>query len=87
VLHMGIVFHGTETWTLRKVKYTDLENFEIWCWRRTGTVIWADRVKIEVLHRAKIERNALRTVKRRKASWIGHNFLRNWLLNMTRKER
>jgi hypothetical protein len=29
----------------------------------------------------------LRTGKRRKASWISHIFLRDWLLNMTLKER
>jgi hypothetical protein len=34
----------------------------------------------EVLHRVKEERNILRTVKRRKAKWIGRNLRRNCLL-------
>jgi hypothetical protein len=34
----------------------------------------------EVLHRVK-ERNILRTIKRRKANWIGHILRRNCLLN------
>ena len=34
----------------------------------------------EVLHRAKKESSILRTVKRRKANWIGHNLRRNCLL-------
>jgi hypothetical protein len=34
----------------------------------------------EVLHRVKEERNALRTIKKRKANWIGHMLRRNCLL-------
>ena len=32
----------------------------------------AYRVKNEVLHKVKKERNILRIIKRRKANWIGH---------------
>ena len=32
---------------------------------------WTDRVRKEVLHRDKEERNVLRTIKRRKGNWIG----------------
>jgi hypothetical protein len=35
-------------------------------------ISWTDRVRNEVLHRVKEERNVLLTVRRRKASWIGH---------------
>jgi len=73
--------------TQKSKKKKDLENFEMWCWRRTGTVIWADRVKIEVLHRTKMERNALRTVKQRNANWVGHTSLMICLLNTSLKER
>ena len=35
-------------------------------------ISWTDRVKNEkVLHRVKEERNTLRTIKKRKANWIG----------------
>jgi hypothetical protein len=34
----------------------------------------------EVLHRVKEKRNILQTIKRRKASWIGHILRRNCLL-------
>jgi len=43
--------------------------------------MWTDRVRKEVLHTTKEERNILKTMKRRKANWIGHNLRRNWLLN------
>jgi hypothetical protein len=34
----------------------------------------------EVLHRVKVERNIVHTIKRRKANWIGHILRRNCLL-------
>jgi len=44
-------------------------------------ISWTDRVKNEkVLHRVKEERNTLRTIKKRKANWIGHMLRRNCLL-------
>ena len=35
-------------------------------------ISWTDRVRNEVLHRVKEERNNLHTVQRRKVNWIGH---------------
>jgi hypothetical protein len=43
-------------------------------------ISWTDRVRCEVLHRVKKERNILHTVNRRKANWIGHILCRNCLL-------
>jgi hypothetical protein len=44
-------------------------------------ISWTDRVRNEVLHRVKEERNILQRIKRRKANWIGHILRRNCLLN------
>jgi ribosomal 50S subunit-associated protein YjgA (DUF615 family) len=52
----------------------------MWYWRRTEKISLADRVRNEVLHRVKEERNILHTVKRRKVNWIGHILRRNCLL-------
>jgi hypothetical protein len=49
-------------------------------WRRMEKISWTDRVRDEVLHRVKGERNILHTIKRRKANWIGHILRRNCLL-------
>jgi hypothetical protein len=43
-------------------------------------ISWTDRVRNEVLHRVKQERNILHTIKSRKAKWIGHILRRNCLL-------
>ena len=40
----------------------------------------ADRVRNEVLHRVREERNIIYTVNRRKDNWIGHILRRNCLL-------
>jgi hypothetical protein len=43
-------------------------------------ISWIDRVRNEVLHRVKEEKNILYTIKRRKANWFGHILCRNCLL-------
>ena len=51
-------------------------------------IIWTDHVRNEeVPHRAKKERNILRTIKRKKANWIGHILHRNCLLKYVIEER
>jgi hypothetical protein len=66
---------------LGKIDQKYLESFDMWCWRRMEKISWTDRVRnAEVLHTAKEERNILRTIKRRKANWIGHILRRNCLL-------
>ena len=76
---LSIAVCGAENWALEKVDQKCLESFEMRCWRRTE-VSWTVRVRNEVLHRIKDERNFLHTVKRRKANWIGHILRGNCLL-------
>jgi len=76
----SIALYGADTWTLRKVDQKHVEQFEMWCWRMMGKISWTDRVRNEMLHRVKEERNVVHTVERRKADWIGHNWRRDCLL-------
>ena len=71
--------YGAETRTLGTVEQKYLESFEIWCWRRME-ISWTKHVRNEVLHRVKVERNIIQTIKRRKANGIGHIWHRNCLL-------
>jgi hypothetical protein len=58
-----------------------VENFEMWCWRRTEKISRTYPVRNEeVLHGVKEERKYLTCNKRRKANWIGHILGRNCLL-------
>jgi len=45
-----------------------MEHSFVWCWRRMGKFSWGNRVKNEVLHRVKKDRNILHTLKRRKTN-------------------
>ena len=75
--------YGAKTWTLRKVSHKYLESSAMWCWRRME-ISWTDRVRNEeVLHGVKEERNILRTIKRRKDTWIGHILCRKYFLKHT----
>jgi hypothetical protein len=74
----SMALYGAETWTLRKVDQKYLES--MWYWRRMEKISWTDRVRNEVLHRVKEDRNILYIIKRRKANWIGHSLRRNCLL-------
>jgi hypothetical protein len=76
----SIIVYGAETWTLWKIDPKCIYSSEMWCWRRMGKISWTDRVRNEVLHRVKEERNILLIIKRRKANWIGHILRRNCLL-------
>jgi hypothetical protein len=76
----SIAGYGAANWTLQKVDQKYLDRFEMWCWRRMEKISWTDRVRNEVLHRVKEERNIVHTIKRRKANWIGHILCRKCLL-------
>ena len=76
------------TWTLWEVDQKQLENFEMWCWRRMEKITWPDHViNEEVLLRVKEQRNILHEVRKWKANWIGHILCRNCLLQWLLKER
>ena len=38
-----VVMYGCESWTVRKVKCTRIDAFELWCWRRLLRVPWTAR--------------------------------------------
>ena len=77
----SIALYGAETWTLRAVDQKQLENSEMWCWRRMENISWTDHVRNEdVLLRVKEQRNILHEITKRKANWIGHILGRNCLL-------
>jgi hypothetical protein len=69
--------YGVEAPTFRKV---DIENTEMWCWRRMEKIGFTDCVKDEGLHMDKEEMNIQQAMKRRRANLIGLIFLRNCLL-------
>jgi hypothetical protein len=45
-----------------------VESFEMWRWTRMDKTSWTDRVKNEILHRVKKDRNIVHTIKRRETN-------------------
>ena len=39
------VYCGAENRPIRKVDRNNVEDFEMWCWRRMETISWTDRVR------------------------------------------
>ena len=81
MVHLERSLYGADSWTLPKVDQKYLESFEMWWWRRMEKICRTDRVRNEeVLLRVKEKRNILKTIKRKKANWIGYILRRNCLL-------
>jgi hypothetical protein len=76
----GTALYGAEIRALRKGDQKYLESSEMWCWRRMEKIGWTDRMKNEVLHRGKDERNILRTIHRRNVNAVRHILCRDCLL-------
>ena len=34
----SVFTHGSEIWTLKKLERSHLEDFEVWCWKRTISI-------------------------------------------------
>jgi Ni,Fe-hydrogenase maturation factor len=64
-----IALYGAETGTVWRVDQKQLENFEMWRWRRMKKISWTEHVRNkEILLRVKEQRNILHEVNKRKAN-------------------
>ncbi|KAJ4433583.1 hypothetical protein ANN_15893 [Periplaneta americana] len=76
-----VALYGADTWTLRRSKEKQREEFEMWIWKRMERVKWTDRIRNEsVLERVGVERMMLKLIKKRKRNWLGHWLRGNCLL-------
>jgi len=53
MLQLERSLYGVENWIFRKVVQKHLELFKMWRWRRMEKIIWADKVRNEILQRVK----------------------------------
>lgn len=67
------MLYGSETFTIKAKNVRKIEAFEMWTIRRMLRISWKQKVtNAEVLHRAKVSRELLRTMKARKTRYFGH---------------
>ena len=84
----SIALYGAETWTLRAVDQKHLENFEMWCWRRTEKIISTDDVRNEeVLFRVKEQRNILHEILKGRRTGLVKIWVETAFYNGLLKER
>ena len=38
-----VVMNGYESWTMKKAEHQQIDDFELWCWRRLLRVLWTAR--------------------------------------------
>jgi hypothetical protein len=76
----SIELYDVEIWTLRKVDQKCLKSFLNLVNLVLEKISWTNRVRNEVLHRVKEERNIVHAIKRRKANGVGHVWRRRCLL-------
>ena len=77
----SVVFHGAETWTLRRNEKNRPDAFDMGIWRRMKRVKWTDKIKNAfVLEIGGEGRIMLELIKKRKRNWLGHWLRRNCLL-------
>jgi hypothetical protein len=75
-------------WALCKVGQKYLDSSEMWCWRRTEKISWTDRVRNEVVQRAKEETNILKTIRKEGSlNGFGHILHMNCLLKHVTEEK
>ena len=43
VMVFPVVMYGFESWTIKKAERQRIDAFELWCWRRLLSVLWAAR--------------------------------------------
>ena len=68
-----MLLYGSEVWSLREADIARLEAFEMWVWRITEKVKWANKkTNEEVLHLVNETRKIIPAIIRRKR-WIGYS--------------
>ena len=68
-----VVMYGCESWTVRKVKCTRIDAFELWCWRRLLRVPWtARRSNQSILKEISPECSSEGPILKLKLKYFGH---------------
>ena len=67
----SVATYASETWTMKVEDTKRLEALEMWIWRKCENISWRDKISNEeVLRRVGEKREIIRSITRRKRSWI-----------------
>ena len=74
----SILLYGCECWTIDRDIENRLNAAEMWFLRRILRIPWTDRVSNDnVLARAGVQRELMKTVRKRQMSFLGHIYRKN----------
>jgi len=75
-----IASYGCEAWTLRKGERSEINSFELWCWKRVLRITWATKKTNEFICK-QVEAHTFldNIVKRTKLMYFGHVMRSNGL--------
>ena len=81
-----IVMYGCESWTIKKADCWRIDAFELWCWRRLLSVLWAEKrsnqsILKEISPGCSLE--GLMLMLKLKLQYFGHMMQRTDLLEKT----
>jgi hypothetical protein len=69
----SVLHYGCESWTWNRAMSSEINAFDMWCYRRMVKVRYTDRViNVEVLNRMQTDLKFLRSMKNRKMEYAGH---------------
>jgi hypothetical protein len=67
------LMYGCETWTISKGSQEKIEAAEMWFLRRMLRISWTDKItNEEVMFRAGVDRQLMRSIRRRQLEFFGH---------------
>ena len=67
------IWSRAETWTMRKHERREIDDFELWCWRRVLSVSWMERkTNISIIENIKQEWTLESRVTKAALSYFGH---------------
>ena len=68
-----VVMYGCESWTIKKAERQRIDAFELWCWRRLLSVLWAARRSNQsILKEISPEYSLERLMLKLKLQYFGH---------------
>ena len=71
-----VLYHGCESWTIRKAERIIIDSFELWCWRRLLRISsTATRANKSVIKEIKAINPLETLIKEQQLSYFGHIFV------------
>jgi len=84
----SMALYGAETWTMTQNHRRNLEEFEMWIWKKMQNICWTQTISNQqVLNSIQEERTLLNSIYQRKHKWLGSILWHDCLLHTMMEDR